>query len=149
MDAADRSCTVSVHCSSHRVKVLVKFPAQYPNNAAPSFQFINPTTITSTMKAKLLKVGIRVHLFSLLFVRELCSRARVPELSSKVERKCRWIRFGSPLPWRTAVLINTCCSLCVECVRALAFDLLGSWTVFASLMKTVDPSQKQLYECCV
>ncbi|XP_042824331.1 GATOR complex protein WDR59 isoform X7 [Panthera tigris] len=56
MDAADRSCTVSVHCSSHRVKMLVKFPAQYPNNAAPSFQFINPTTITSTMKAKLLKI---------------------------------------------------------------------------------------------
>ncbi|XP_027474610.1 GATOR2 complex protein WDR59 isoform X5 [Callorhinus ursinus] len=56
MDAADRSCTVSVHCSGHRVKMLVKFPAQYPNNAAPSFQFINPTTITSTMKAKLLKI---------------------------------------------------------------------------------------------
>ncbi|EHH60564.1 WD repeat-containing protein 59 [Macaca fascicularis] len=54
MDAADRSCTVSVHCSNHRVKMLVKFPAQYPNNAAPSFQFINPTTITSTMKAKLI-----------------------------------------------------------------------------------------------
>ncbi|XP_037671611.1 GATOR complex protein WDR59 isoform X1 [Choloepus didactylus] len=56
MDAADRSCTVSVHCSNHRVKMLVKFPTQYPNNAAPSFQFINPTTITSTMKAKLLKI---------------------------------------------------------------------------------------------
>ncbi|KAM9047480.1 GATOR2 complex protein WDR59 isoform 4-T4 [Megaptera novaeangliae] len=56
MDAADRSCTVSVHCSNHRVKMLVKFPAQYPNHAAPSFQFINPTTITSTMKAKLLKI---------------------------------------------------------------------------------------------
>lgn len=68
MDAADRSCTVSVHCSNHRVKMLVKFPAQYPNNAAPSFQFINPTTITSTMKAKLLKVGI-IHTFSLTFER--------------------------------------------------------------------------------
>ena len=67
MDAADRSCTVSVHCSNHRVKMLVKFPAQYPNNAAPSFQFINPTTITSTMKAKLLKVGVWVPKFSLLF----------------------------------------------------------------------------------
>ncbi|KAL6061804.1 hypothetical protein STEG23_022392, partial [Scotinomys teguina] len=56
MDAADRSCTVSVHCSNHRVKMLVTFPAQYPNNAAPSFQFINPTTITSAVKAKLLKI---------------------------------------------------------------------------------------------
>lgn len=58
MDAADRSCTVSVHCSNHRVKMLVTFPAQYPNNAAPSFQFINPTTITSAVKAKLLKVRL-------------------------------------------------------------------------------------------
>lgn len=32
------------------------FPVQYPNNAAPSFQFINPTSITASMKAKLLKV---------------------------------------------------------------------------------------------
>ncbi|XP_061449876.1 GATOR2 complex protein WDR59 isoform X2 [Rhineura floridana] len=56
MDAVNRSCTVSVHCSSHRVKMLVMFPAQYPNNAAPSFQFVNQTTIPSTMKAKLLKI---------------------------------------------------------------------------------------------
>uniref|UniRef100_A0A8D0GAC1 WD repeat domain 59 n=1 Tax=Sphenodon punctatus TaxID=8508 RepID=A0A8D0GAC1_SPHPU len=56
MDAVNRSCTVSVHCGNHRVKMLVMFPVQYPNNAAPSFQFVNPTTITSTMKAKLLKI---------------------------------------------------------------------------------------------
>ncbi|XP_028595156.2 GATOR2 complex protein WDR59 isoform X1 [Podarcis muralis] len=56
MDAVNRSCTVSVHCSNHRVKMLVMFPAQYPNNAAPSFQFVNQTTIPSTMKAKLLKI---------------------------------------------------------------------------------------------
>ncbi|XP_029464738.1 GATOR complex protein WDR59 isoform X5 [Rhinatrema bivittatum] len=56
MDAVNRSCTVSVHCGNHRVKMMVMFPVQYPNNAAPSFQFVNPTTITSTMKAKLLKI---------------------------------------------------------------------------------------------
>ncbi|KAJ7312114.1 hypothetical protein JRQ81_006455, partial [Phrynocephalus forsythii] len=56
MDAVNRSCTVSVHCSNHRVKMLVMFPAQYPNNAAPSFQFVNQTTLPSTMKAKLLKI---------------------------------------------------------------------------------------------
>ncbi|XP_032086781.1 GATOR complex protein WDR59 isoform X2 [Thamnophis elegans] len=56
MDAVNRNCTVSVHCSNHRVKMLVMFPAQYPNNAAPSFQFVNQTTIPSTMKAKLLKI---------------------------------------------------------------------------------------------
>ncbi|XP_044289992.1 GATOR complex protein WDR59 isoform X2 [Varanus komodoensis] len=56
MDAVNRSCTVSVHCSNHRVKMLVMFPAQYPNNAAPSFQFVSQTTIPSTMKAKLLKI---------------------------------------------------------------------------------------------
>lgn len=56
MDAVNRSCTVSVHCGNHRVRMLVMFPVQYPNNAAPSFQFINPTSITASMKAKLLKV---------------------------------------------------------------------------------------------
>uniref|UniRef100_A0A8C5WKW0 WD repeat domain 59 n=1 Tax=Leptobrachium leishanense TaxID=445787 RepID=A0A8C5WKW0_9ANUR len=56
MDAVNRSCTVSVHCGSHRVRMLVTFPAQYPNNAPPSFQFITPTSITSAMKAKLLKI---------------------------------------------------------------------------------------------
>ncbi|KAJ7417823.1 WD repeat domain 59 [Pitangus sulphuratus] len=56
MDAVSRSCTVSVHCGNHRVRMLVMFPVQYPNNAAPSFQFINPTSITASMKAKLLKI---------------------------------------------------------------------------------------------
>ncbi|KAG9474820.1 hypothetical protein GDO78_003339 [Eleutherodactylus coqui] len=55
MDAMNRSCTVSVHCGNHRVRMLVMFPVQYPNNAAPSFQFVTPTTITSAMKMKLLK----------------------------------------------------------------------------------------------
>ncbi|XP_075796784.1 GATOR2 complex protein WDR59 isoform X1 [Pelodiscus sinensis] len=56
MDAVNRSCTVSVHCGSQRVKLRVTFPVQYPNNAAPSFQFAPPTTISSAMKAKLLKI---------------------------------------------------------------------------------------------
>ncbi|XP_063294156.1 GATOR2 complex protein WDR59 isoform X2 [Pelobates fuscus] len=56
MDAMNRSCTVSVHCGNHRVRMLVMFPVQYPNNAAPSFQFITPTSITSAMKAKVLKI---------------------------------------------------------------------------------------------
>ncbi|KAM8946014.1 GATOR2 complex protein WDR59 [Pelodytes ibericus] len=56
MDAMNRSCTVSVHCGNHRVRMLVMFPVQYPNNAAPSFQFVTPTTISSVMKAKLLKI---------------------------------------------------------------------------------------------
>ncbi|XP_072278600.1 GATOR2 complex protein WDR59 isoform X2 [Pyxicephalus adspersus] len=56
MDAMNRSCTVSVRCGNHRVRMVVKFPVQYPNNAAPSFQFVPPTTITSAMKVKLLKI---------------------------------------------------------------------------------------------
>ncbi|XP_073515805.1 GATOR2 complex protein WDR59 isoform X2 [Phyllobates terribilis] len=56
MDAVNRSCTVSVHCGSHRVRMVVMFPVQYPNNAAPTFQFVAPTTITSAMKMKLLKI---------------------------------------------------------------------------------------------
>ncbi|TSL75298.1 GATOR complex protein WDR59 [Bagarius yarrelli] len=38
------------------VRLVVKFPAQYPNNAAPSFQFVSPTTISSSMKTKIQKI---------------------------------------------------------------------------------------------
>lgn len=57
MDALNRSCVVSAHFGSHRVHLVVKFPAQYPNNAAPSFQFIPPTTIPTAMKTKIQKVA--------------------------------------------------------------------------------------------
>nr|XP_015223760.1 PREDICTED: WD repeat-containing protein 59 isoform X1 [Lepisosteus oculatus] len=56
MDAVNRSCCVSAHCGSHQVRVVVKFPAQYPNNAAPSFQFVSPTTIPSSMKTRIQKI---------------------------------------------------------------------------------------------
>ena len=56
MDAVNRSCVVSAHFGSHQVHLVVKFPAQYPNNAAPSFQFVSPTTIPSAMKTKIQKV---------------------------------------------------------------------------------------------
>lgn len=55
MDAVHRSCVVSAHCGSHQVHLVVKFPAQYPNNAAPTFQFVSPTTIPSAMKTKIQK----------------------------------------------------------------------------------------------
>lgn len=57
MDAVNRSCVVSAHFGSHRVHLVVKFPAQYPNNAAPTFQFVPPTTIPSAMKTKIHKVA--------------------------------------------------------------------------------------------
>lgn len=57
MDALNRSCVVSAHFGSHRVHLVVKFPAQYPNNAAPTFQFVPPTTIPSAMKTKIQKVA--------------------------------------------------------------------------------------------
>uniref|UniRef100_A0A3Q2DLS9 WD repeat domain 59 n=1 Tax=Cyprinodon variegatus TaxID=28743 RepID=A0A3Q2DLS9_CYPVA len=56
MDAMNRSCVVSAHFGSHQVHLVVKFPAQYPNNAAPSFQFVSPTTIPSAMKIKIQKI---------------------------------------------------------------------------------------------
>ncbi|XP_030621700.1 GATOR complex protein WDR59 isoform X1 [Chanos chanos] len=56
MDAVNRSCFVSAHCGANRVRLVVKFPAQYPNNAAPSFQFVSPTTISSSMKTKIQKI---------------------------------------------------------------------------------------------
>uniref|UniRef100_A0A3B3CSG5 WD repeat domain 59 n=1 Tax=Oryzias melastigma TaxID=30732 RepID=A0A3B3CSG5_ORYME len=56
MDAMNRSCVVSAHFGSHQVHLVVKFPDQYPNNAAPTFQFVSPTTISSTMKTKIQKI---------------------------------------------------------------------------------------------
>ncbi|XP_068166100.1 GATOR2 complex protein WDR59 isoform X2 [Antennarius striatus] len=56
MDALTRSCLVSAHFGSHQVHLVVKFPAHYPNNAAPAFQFVPPTTIPSAMKTKIQKI---------------------------------------------------------------------------------------------
>ncbi|XP_068438872.1 GATOR2 complex protein WDR59 [Clinocottus analis] len=56
MDALNRSCVVSAHFGSHQVRLVVKFPAQYPNNAAPTFQFVLPTTIPSATKTKIQKI---------------------------------------------------------------------------------------------
>uniref|UniRef100_A0A3B4DAF0 RWD domain-containing protein n=1 Tax=Pygocentrus nattereri TaxID=42514 RepID=A0A3B4DAF0_PYGNA len=56
MDALNRTCFVSAHCGANQVRLVVKFPAQYPNNAAPSFQFVPPTTISSSMKTKIQKI---------------------------------------------------------------------------------------------
>ncbi|XP_073706548.1 GATOR2 complex protein WDR59-like isoform X1 [Garra rufa] len=56
MDAVNRSCFVSADCGANRVRLVVKFPAQYPNNAAPSFQFVSPTNISSSMKTKIQKI---------------------------------------------------------------------------------------------
>ncbi|XP_026032119.1 GATOR complex protein WDR59 isoform X2 [Astatotilapia calliptera] len=56
MDALNHSCVVSAHFGSHQVHLVVKFPAQYPNNAAPTFQFVSPTTIPSPMKTKIQKI---------------------------------------------------------------------------------------------
>ncbi|XP_009291658.1 GATOR2 complex protein WDR59 isoform X1 [Danio rerio] len=56
MDAVNRSCFVSADCGANRVRLVVKFPAQYPNNAAPSFQFVPPTNISSSMKIKIQKI---------------------------------------------------------------------------------------------
>uniref|UniRef100_A0A672Q1M0 WD repeat domain 59 n=1 Tax=Sinocyclocheilus grahami TaxID=75366 RepID=A0A672Q1M0_SINGR len=56
MDAVNRSCFVSADCGASRVRLVVKFPAQYPNNAAPSFQFVSPTNISSSMKTKIQKI---------------------------------------------------------------------------------------------
>ncbi|XP_024911189.1 GATOR complex protein WDR59 isoform X2 [Cynoglossus semilaevis] len=56
MDAVNCSCVVSAHFGSHQVHLVMKFPAQYPNNTPPTFQFVPPTTIPSTMKTKIQKI---------------------------------------------------------------------------------------------
>ncbi|XP_028812666.1 GATOR complex protein WDR59 isoform X1 [Denticeps clupeoides] len=56
MDALNRSCFVSAHYGSNQVRLVVKFPVQYPNNAAPSFQFVPPTSLSTSMKTKIQKI---------------------------------------------------------------------------------------------
>ncbi|XP_030232179.1 GATOR complex protein WDR59 isoform X1 [Gadus morhua] len=56
MDALNRSCVVSAHLGSHQVRLVVKFPAHYPNNAVPTFQFVSPTSIPSAMRTKIQKI---------------------------------------------------------------------------------------------
>ncbi|XP_077569375.1 GATOR2 complex protein WDR59 isoform X3 [Stigmatopora nigra] len=62
MDAVKCSCVVSAHFGSHRVRLLIKFPGQYPNNCAPAFQFVSPTTISAAMKTKIHKILTDVSL---------------------------------------------------------------------------------------
>ncbi|XP_045076375.1 GATOR complex protein WDR59-like, partial [Coregonus clupeaformis] len=56
MDAVNRSCVVSALFGTNQVHLVVKFPSHYPNNAAPSFQFISPTTIPIAMRTKIQKI---------------------------------------------------------------------------------------------
>ncbi|KAL0978016.1 hypothetical protein UPYG_G00164820 [Umbra pygmaea] len=56
MDAVNRSCVVSAVFGTNQVRLVVKFPAHYPNNAAPSFQFVSPTTIPPPMRTKIQKI---------------------------------------------------------------------------------------------
>lgn len=72
MDALNHSCVVTAHFGAHQVHLVVKFPAQYPNNAAPTFQFVSPTTIPSATKTKIQKVPERTALESHL-VHLVCS----------------------------------------------------------------------------
>ncbi|XP_064820056.1 GATOR2 complex protein WDR59-like [Oncorhynchus masou masou] len=56
MDAVNRSCVVSAVFGTNQVHLVVKFPSHYPNNAAPSFQFISPTTIPTAMRTRIQKI---------------------------------------------------------------------------------------------
>uniref|UniRef100_A0A673G3R6 WD repeat-containing protein 59-like n=1 Tax=Sinocyclocheilus rhinocerous TaxID=307959 RepID=A0A673G3R6_9TELE len=73
MDAVNRSCFVSADCGANRVRLVVKFPAQYPNNAAPSFQFVSPTNISSSTKTKIQKKPELLRAMSLLLYSSFCS----------------------------------------------------------------------------
>ena len=58
MDAENRTCTISAVSGKHMVNLVMSFPALYPNNAAPSFQFGTHTTIDQVSQAKLAKVSL-------------------------------------------------------------------------------------------
>ena len=57
MDAVNRSCTVSAVSGKYMVKLLMTFPAMYPSNACPAFQFAKPTNIDKTAQTELIRVS--------------------------------------------------------------------------------------------
>ncbi|KFO94298.1 WD repeat-containing protein 59, partial [Buceros rhinoceros silvestris] len=127
MDAVSRSCTVSVHCGNHRVRMLVMFPVQYPNNAAPSFQFINPTSITASMKAKLLKILKDTSLQKVKRNQsclEPCLRQLVSWLESVVVWRTAWAFCPSLLSSSTGELYKLQWFLCIA-----KHPLSGLWSI--------------------
>ena len=65
MDAGHRSCTVCATNGPNIVSLVINFPAHYPNQAIPSFEFTSDTTIDTNTKTKLMKV--RVEFLSVIF----------------------------------------------------------------------------------
>lgn len=58
MDAGHRSCTVCATNGLNVVSLVITFPAQYPNQAIPSFEFTSDTSIDNSTKIKLMKVSL-------------------------------------------------------------------------------------------
>ncbi|GIY95576.1 GATOR complex protein WDR59 [Caerostris extrusa] len=56
MDLLKRTCTVTVVSGKYIVILKMSFPANYPNQNPPSFQFCKGTNIDDEMKSKILKV---------------------------------------------------------------------------------------------
>ncbi|XP_026282882.1 GATOR complex protein Wdr59 isoform X2 [Frankliniella occidentalis] len=56
MDPVGRVCTVTVSANGHVAVLQITFPANYPYNNAPSFQFIQGTSLNPASKSKLQKV---------------------------------------------------------------------------------------------
>ena len=57
MDAGHRSCTVCATNGPNVVSLVINFPAHYPNQAIPSFEFTPDTSIDTNTKTKLMKVS--------------------------------------------------------------------------------------------
>ena len=57
MDAIKRTCTVSAISGNWRVQLIMSFPAAYPNNAVPGFEFTPKTTLDKEAKTNLIRVN--------------------------------------------------------------------------------------------
>lgn len=79
MDPVGRVCTVTVSANGHVVVLQISFPASYPYNTPPSFQFIQGTSVNPSIKSKLHKVLLLSELPLLLMIHfdfidfEICS----------------------------------------------------------------------------
>ncbi|XP_028513190.1 GATOR complex protein WDR59 [Exaiptasia diaphana] len=83
MDASQRCCTVSVTSGPH-VTLSIHFPAMYPNNAIPSFEFTPDTALSLSTKTKLIKT-LRETAQSHVKLNQTCLEPCLRQLVSHVE----------------------------------------------------------------
>lgn len=102
MDAGHRSCTVCATNGPNIVSLVINFPAHYPNQAIPSFEFTSDTTIDTNTKTKLMKTlreTAQTHVKLNQTCLEPCLRQLVSHLEElTLQERSPVDRFSSAVP---------------------------------------------------